>query len=499
MPLKSTSSLLQRLLHQAGAWTNKQPMISILHVTPHLGGGVGRVLLNYLTHTFANDREQHSLVCLDYANPTATERAAAIGIHLEDRMAGLRTRLLYKMAQADIVVMHWWNHPLIYALMIREILPPTRLLLWSHVSGLFPTQNFTDELINYPDLFVVSSPVSFDAPSLKRQKYFKKNDKVRLIFSCAGIEQVSSAKPLPHENFTIGYIGTVDYCKMHPHFIQMSAASEIPGAKFVVCGGPKQGLIRQDAVKLGVVNRFDFLGHISDVASQLSTLDIFGYPLAPYHYGTGEQALIEALVVGIPPVVLGNGSEQHIVQNGITGIVAADEKAYSHALEQLYRQPDFRLFLSENARRIAREKYTIENLARSWSSLYEESMHTQKGSRIWPGSHGIASTDAELFLASLGEYDLDYSTSMALETSPKVFEADDRIANGGELFRSKTRGSVFHYHAFFPDDPWLNLWCGLIEFNNGNEKDACNHFMIASNTLSKARVAGYLERLNKRV
>ena len=118
---------------------------------------------------------------------------------------------------------------------------------------------------------------------------------------------------------------------MHPHFIQMSAAADIPAARFVVCGGPNEVAVRQDAVFAGVADRFDFLGQVSDVASQLATFDAFGYPLAPYHYGTGEQALIEALAVGVPPVVLGNGAEQHVVLDGVTGIVAEDERAYTHA------------------------------------------------------------------------------------------------------------------------------------------------------------------------
>lgn len=467
-------------------------MISVLHVTPHLGGGVGRVLLNYLAHTFSNDQEQHALICLDYANPDAAARAAAIGIPLEDRMGGRIPELLNRMAQADIVVMHWWNHPLLYALMVRETLPATRLLLWSHVSGLFPTQNFTEELIAYPDLFVIASPVSFDAQPVRCLSPSERGDRVRLVFSCAGIEHVASAKPLPHDGFRIGYVGTVDYCKMHPHFIQMSAAVDIPSARFVVCGGPNEAAIRQDAIIAGFADRFDFLGQVTDVASQLSTFDIFGYPLAPYHYGTGEQALIEALAAGVPPVVLSNGAEQHILHDGITGIVAKDESAYIHALELLHSKPEFRKILSENARRMARERYTIEILARSWSALYEEALQTPKRTRHWTGSHGADATAAEIFLASLGEYGVDYAQSMKTELDASVLAADDSIAHGSELFRSKTRGSAFHYQTFYPDDPWLKLWCGLIQFSEGTSDDSFNHFAAVSNQIGKERVARYM-------
>jgi len=51
-------------------------MISILHVTPHLGGGVGRVLLTYLDHTFACAHEQQSVVLFDSAKAAAVQGAA---------------------------------------------------------------------------------------------------------------------------------------------------------------------------------------------------------------------------------------------------------------------------------------------------------------------------------------------------------------------------------------------------------------------------------------
>ena len=39
---------------------------TVLHITPHLGGGVGRVLLNYLTKVKNNGRFSHEIACMDY-------------------------------------------------------------------------------------------------------------------------------------------------------------------------------------------------------------------------------------------------------------------------------------------------------------------------------------------------------------------------------------------------------------------------------------------------
>jgi len=465
-------------------------MITVLHITPHLGGGVGRVLLNHLAYVHPQGVERHSIACLEHANPLAVRRASEIGIRLVDRMTDHITVLLQMMEQSDVVVIHWWNHPLLYALLVNEPLPPARLLIWSHVAGVFPTQNFTDALVAYPDLFVIATPHSLEAPAICRLTQEERNVRIRLVFTCAGIEHVAGVKPQPHDGFRVGYVGTVDYCKMHPDFIKMSGGVKIPEARFIVCGGPNETAIRTDAVHAGVGDRFEFLGHVNDVATMLASFDVFGYPLAPDHYGTGEQALIEALAVGIPPVVLANGAEQHIVQDGITGIVARDAEEYVDALERLYREPELRIKLGENARYAARERFTIECLANAWSELYAEVIHLPRQSRKWK-EDSYLSSGAELFITSLGEHGTDYLESKYSHLEDIRTLAEERIAHKEGLFRARTRGTVFHYQAFFPDDHYLNLWCGLMLVVDGAHDEAQEYLIRAGRGIENKQQVTY--------
>lgn len=469
-------------------------MISVLHVTPHLGGGVGRVLLNHLAKVHPLGAELHTIACLEYANPQSLCRAAALGIHLEENMAYHIPMLFQMMEQVDVVVIHWWNHPLLYSLMVNETFPPVRLLIWAHVAGLFPTQNFTDALIAFPDLFVIATPHSFNAPAIMRLTQNEQDANIRLVFTCAGIEHVAAVEPRPHNDFRIGYVGTVDYCKMHPDYIQMNAGALIPDVRFVVCGGPNESAIRADAIQAGVGNRFEFLGHVDDVAGVLSSLDVFGYPLAAHHYGTGEQALIEALAAGVPPVVLANGAEQYIVKDGFTGIVAMNCEEYTHALELLYREPERRLILAENARDSARERFTIECLVQNWSKVYLEVLKMPKRARRWCAATkgSVKANGAELFIISLGEHSNDYIESMNFQSDLKVRAADDRVAHKEGLYRARTRGTVFHYQMFFPEDPFLNLWCGLMLNVDGARYEAQRYFNAAIRGLGVDRIACYM-------
>ena len=442
-------------------------MLKVLHITPHLGGGVGRVLLGYLVHALSRKDESHRLVSLEYANDGAWRVAQANGLRLRDRIFEDRATLTAEISKADVVVIHWWNHPLLNALLMRETLPPARVALWSHVSGHEAPQIFTRELAAFPDLFVIASPYSLEAPVIRGLNPSEIARRVRLVFSCAGTEHVSKVRSVPHEGFRVGYVGTVDYCKMHRDFIGMNAAAKIPGVIFVVCGGPMHKEIREEAIRAGVGDRFDFRGHVDDVAGMLATFDVFGYPLSPTHYGTGEQTLIEALAAGVPPVVLNNGAEPFVVEDGCTGLVATDRDHYTACLELLFRRPDLLQELRQNARRSAAERFTIDRTAQAWREVYHELMSMPKRKHIWPLGEGCQNwTPAELFTASLGDRSGPFRASLSpsKRTSQR---ADEEIAGLDGLYRTQTRGSVFHYRTFFPDDPWLKYWCSLMATSEG--------------------------------
>jgi glycosyltransferase involved in cell wall biosynthesis len=402
--------------------------------------------------------------------------ARANGLCLRDRIFEDRPGLDTEISRADVVVIHWWNHPLLNALLTRETLPPARVALWSHVSGHEAPQIFTRELASFPDRFVIASPYSLETPIIRDLNPDEKAERVRLVFSCAGTDHIGMVRPVPHEGFRVGYVGTVDYCKMHRDFVSMSAAADIPGAVFVVCGGPMHEEIMAEAIRSGAGNRFDFRGHVADVAGMLATFDVFGYPLAPTHYGTGEQTLIEALAAGVPTVVLNNGAESFVVEDGRTGLVADDPAHYTACLELLSRRPDLARELGQNARRYAVKRFTIARTAEAWREVYEELMVLPKREHVWP-AFGTSRTwtPAEVFMASLGDRSGPFRSS--LSASKRISRrGDEEIAGLAGLYRARTRGSVFHYRTFFPDDPWLKYWCEIMTAGDDREAESERNF-----------------------
>src|ERR1035437_9919993 len=119
---------------------------TILHITPHLGAGVGTVVLNYLSHVSKSPFFEHQVICLDYANPQAIKNAKKVGFSLMGDMSKKEEEVLGLIAEADLVLIHWWNHPLLYDFLVREELPPSRIIFWGHISGFNPPNNFTDKI-----------------------------------------------------------------------------------------------------------------------------------------------------------------------------------------------------------------------------------------------------------------------------------------------------------------------------------------------------------------
>lgn len=434
---------------------------NILHITPHLGGGVGKVLLNYLKNIKANSSFSHKILSLEYANEEALLSARNANISIVDRMSLHPAAVLAAVAAADIVLVHWWNHPLLYAFLVRESLPACRLVFWSHISGFHPPYVFARQALAYPDLFVFTTPISFQTPEVRCLDKLTRR-RLRVIWSTGGIGEALGVRPKPHAGFNIGYIGTVDYAKMHPHFLKMCSKVNIPAARFIICGSSNEKVIQRESRHYDSGGRFVFTGYVKDVSSYLAEFDVFGYPLAPYHYGTCEQALCESMAAGVPPVVLANRAESCIVENRVTGIIARDEKAYPRAIEMLYRNPGLRKELSRNAKKTAKQRFSIERMVGAWESVFREVLDIPKTSKSWLGVfRGKRTTAAQVFCESLGDRASSFRKNLEAvggKEKKQSLDAIRKIYETSGLWRAKTRGTPSHYHHFFPEDRLLKLW-----------------------------------------
>jgi len=444
--------------------------LSILHITPHLGGGVGSVVLNWMKKD--NSGYLHTIISLDKNNNKDWIEINNLceNVTIYDNCyikEAFKDFLNIKIEQADIVLIHWWNHPLLYDVIINFKWTTCRLLLWSHVNSLFPPYTIPEKLFDFVDYFIFTSPVSYECNEVKNLSDTNK-EKLSVIWSTVGVEDFDNLERIQHSGFNVGYIGTVDFGKLNRNFINLCSKVNIPEVRFVVTSGDSQQHLINESIDVGIWEKFAFLGRVPYVPRILSKIDVFGYPLQPQNFSTCEQALGEAMMAGCVPVVLANPTEKYIIKHKETGMIANTLEEYPHAIEYLYKNPDVLARLSENARIYARNQYDINKTISDWNKTFEKLMKIEKREHAWDSVKTKNYRPFELYIESLGGLcgygrpflNFLYVTD-AVSKSNAILEIKN-LFDSNSMFYSKSKGSVTQYLQFFSDDSILKEWEKLL-------------------------------------
>jgi hypothetical protein len=341
---------------------------------------------------------------------------------------------------------------------------------------------------------VASTPYTLDLPGLRDVRRVMK-----MIQPAAGWDRVHGIRPVRHAGFNVGYIGTVDFAKMHPRYVAMSAAVDVSGVKFPVYGaGGGFPVLARQAEELGLADRFELRGWVEDIRPAIAGLDVFGYPLCEDNYSASELVLQEVMYAGVPPVVLPYGGAQRSVDHGRTGLVATDEEDYARQVEALHRSEDLRLRLGKAAREHAVRAWAPEVIASRWRDAYAELLQQPKRLRRVPpiaDLEGAPATGraAARFARTLGSLAPQFERSLTASDTDELLEAERSIAASSPGLASADAGGVLHYRLHHPDDPYLRLWAGLVLLEQGRPALAAAELKRASD-LGLSRAARHMER-----
>lgn len=417
----------------------------ILHLTPHLGGGVGKAISSLCLQAMgAPSGMRHSIVCLE-----SPEKAVFLRRILD---AGGRVcvapgvdRLAELIAAADVIHLDWWNHPAIFPALCRSKLPPMRLVVWCHVSGL-SNPFIPARLLDAAQRFVFTSGCSLQARHLQ-DAVRHPNNKFAVVSSGCGLEDLPEPLFRDGPGIRAGYLGSLNFGKLHPDFVDFLAAVDLPGFKVSLIGDTlNQEALAARCAALGKRNLLDFRGFRPDVAHELSRLDVLIYLLNPAHYGTAENALIEAMAMGVVPIVLDNPAELQIVEDGVTGFVVRTPEELAAVLDSLATYPETRLAIGRRAARAVRAQYTSEHMEAALAEVYAAALTMPKVCIDFSAAFGVE--PADWFLASQG--------------SGSPFLADGSVDLAEEapasILLEASKGSVFHFLNRFPRDERLQSW-----------------------------------------
>lgn len=429
--------------------------LRILHVLPHAGGGVGTVLRALITAEVfsANGRCTHRVATLEHLNIKTRECLDTLGVEYMDCAAN--PALHAWVVEADVVLVHWWNHPLLMHL-LAEGLPASRVVLWSHVNGYAVPQAFIPELFDAVDIAVLATEASLEAPVV-RSLSPEARAKIRVVRSCAGIPPGATIPPRNGDSFRFGYLGTVESSKMHQDFLSYCAGAGL-SSPCLVAGGSEHARLQEQAQQASLADQFQILGPVADPYQFLRTLHALAYPLTPEHYGTGEQVLIEAMAFGVVPVVLDNPPERALVQHNETGFVAKDGAEFSAYLLQLAEDPQCCRTMAANGHAFVMEHCAIERSLDAFQVIFEEAAGLAKTEHrliLAPHDGVCQESPFHLFLASCGN---DEERAIALAMACGEYEGQVP-----PCFAFSTRGSPAHYLRMLGADSALERLCMVAE------------------------------------
>ena len=484
-------------------------MIYVLHIIRALSrGGATNDLINTAKYTSETGGFSHSVVSIVDSEPEARVLALKAGMRIINRPD--HKELCSEINNADIVQVHFWNTPEMYSL-LKSDLPEMRLMIRVHVNGHHAPHIITKDIIDYADYVLASSPYVYEAPAFKKYSEFEIKKKSSMLYATTDFSKFEDFTPVKHSGFNVGYIGTVDFVKMHQDYVSLCSQIKVPDVKFIVCGnGGDSNRLKVEAASRSIAHKFCFKDYTDNIQSIYEQLDVFGYPLCEDNYSTVELVLQESMYLGIPPVIFGYGGAQRTVKHDYSGLIVHSSKEYSEAIEYLYKYPDERRRLSKNAKKHARNEFKTIMFTNDYIKTYQKIMLKPKQKhqllsqfqdnhgRINAGENkGLNTSGAELFIDSQKNAVPHFFDHVIGQSDSVKRHAEDQIKKSSHLLY---RHGISAYRRYFPDDSYFPFWAGLINFEQEHFVEAYNDFKDAlKNGIKSVYVDRYIQEILKRI
>lgn len=395
-------------------------MTQVLHISPHVGGGVGKFLSGIVDYSLKSNSEfQHTIISLEKNKKIYFKNKIKHNIIEQPD----KDEFIKLINNADIIELEWWNHPATIKY-LSNINQNMRLLTISHNSGLF-SYNIKEpgklppiipkKLILASQFFILTNECSLECKDIKEllneSPIYQDRDirgRLGIVYSSGGFKEFPDPNlrnsiriqiaetifrlfipgyvhkyPKIPKNLSVGYFGTINFAKLHPDFIKFiyQARKNLCSVKMIgECSKDIQDQLRQQCDKIGYRGTLQFIGYApeSKLISELGSINVLAYILNPEHYGTTENSLLEAMSMGIVPIVLNNPAEIQLVDSFNTGIIIRTPEEFREAISYLNENPDKRKELGINAAKIVREKFSLKNTVEGLNYFYRKLIKIDK-------------------------------------------------------------------------------------------------------------------------
>lgn len=429
--------------------------LSILHLSPHYGGGVGAVVSSLSDALKSGYNTKSVYVSLE--PPVSSLPSNIIPIFLDYLTSPISATdsLTELISKADLVLCHYWNHPLLSFLLSTFSFNDIPVIFWTHTSGFHPLNPIPHSLITVCSQVVYSSSASLSLPLPDSIPEYLRPTSIHSTRNLATFSELFKFRQHSLSPKNVLYAGTISRAKMHHNsimiFKELSKSFDI---YFV--GEPTDDELYSALSRL---ERVHFLGYKECIHESLLYADCLVYPLSNTHYGTGEQILLEALSSGLPAICLDNASERAIIQHEHTGLLCCDPNSLITSTLQLMNNPQKLHEFSRRAHLFTSERFSMTAMGTQFNELFLQAAISLRGNTTTffkrrhpdPALSALISATFPCF-----EFDINSSTSTLVSKLSQVFKSMPLTAN---VLLSPSKGTPFQYQRYFPHSSYIRDIC----------------------------------------
>ena len=251
----------------------------------------------------------------------------------------------------------------------------SRLVLTRH--ALFPLRGINRHLLRRVGRVIAVSEAV--AESLRRNGVIE-SSKITVVHNGIDIDRyersIARSGDLPVLVGTVGHLAPI---KGQDIFVRAAAliAARRREVRFVIIGEDKspQMVYRRSleslVAELDLSRIVAMPGWSDDIPAALSSLTLFVSAARSEPFGL---AIVEAMAAGLPVVAAASEGALEIIEDGHSGklVPAGDPEALAQAINDLLDDPVECSRLGHNALHVARERYSLQRMARDTERVYRE-------------------------------------------------------------------------------------------------------------------------------
>lgn len=355
--------------------------LSIVHSESSLGWGGQEIRILSESRGLA-ERGHHTTILCDAQARIFTEAALwgvpAVALPIaQKRPAGIRALQRWLRAnRCDVLNTHSSTDSWLAALAVTMLGRPVPIVRTRHISAPVPTNLLSRWLYQRATSRIVTT-----GEALKRQLVEMNGFRAERIESVPTGIDAGAFRPgdrlaarvrlgLPAEATLIGIVATLRSWKGHDYLLEATAALPSSLRLVIVGDGPRRARLESAIDRLGIRERVHMAGDQRDVLPWLQALDVFALP--SYANEGVPQALIQAMLCGLPCVTTAVGSIPELARHEVTALVvpARDAHALAAAIRRLAADQGLAARLARDAREHCAKNFSYERMLDRMEAIY---------------------------------------------------------------------------------------------------------------------------------